>query len=148
MLDIEDPVFRKNIENRRRKLTKTLGPILVKSSAPNRGSATYHHDDADLPYYRRVREIVLGWGWFPEELFPKFEQLQFGGIRGALNFAELLPPGFGADLRWKFPDCFGYVVDRQLRLPFRPLKGGGQGIFYTTPTAEESDALRAAGLHP
>ena len=149
MLDIEDPDLRKTIENRSSKITKTLGPVLVKSSAPKRvsvGSPSY--DNSDLPYYCRVRRQVLSWGWFPEELFPTFSQLQFGGIRGALNFADLLEPGDLRDRehRWKFPECFGYVVDRYVRFPFRPLKGGGQGIFYTEPTAEERALMLAAGL--
>jgi hypothetical protein len=145
MLDLPSG-FRKDVENRGKKLTKTLGPILVKSSAANRGSKKLNYEDSDLSYYSRVREQVLGWGWFPEELFPKFDQLQFGGIRGALNFSELLPPAFGSDLRWKFPDSFGYVVDRYVRFPFRPLKGGGQGIFYTEPSTVEVTLLKAAGL--
>lgn len=146
MLDIADPELRKNVENRVRCLTRELGPILVKSSAPNKGSKKFQHEDADLPYYTRVRNQVLGWGWFPEEQFPHFDDLQFGGIRGALNFSQLLEPGFGTDLRWKFPNCFGYVVDKRLRLPFRKFKGGAQGIFYPEITDVEATALRAAGL--
>lgn len=142
MLDLP-PEFLKDVENRGRKLTKELGPILVKSSARK---GVKHGVDLDLQYYEEARKRVLGWGWFPEELFPRFEQLQFGGLRGALNFAELLPPYFGSDKRWKFPECFGYVVDRQTRLQFRPMKGGAQGIFYPEITDGEVEALRAAGL--
>ncbi len=148
MLDIEDPELRKTIENRGRKLTNQLGPILVKSSAPNKGSRKYDFEDSDARYYARVRERVLGWGWFPEAQFPRFAQLQFGGIRGAFNFSQLLKPGEGAEHRWKFPECFGYVVDRYVRFPFRPLKGGGQGIFYTETTNEEAELLSCAGLLP
>lgn len=129
----------KNIENRARKLTNQLGPILVKSSASKRD---------DREYYAGVYAHVESWGWFPMAHFPRFEQLQFGGIRGALNFAELLPAGFVSNQRWHFHDCFGYVVDRYVRFPFRPLKGGGQGIFYTETTNEESELLSAAGLLP
>ena len=142
MLDLP-PELRKDVENRGRKLTKTLGPILVKSSA--RKPMKNGHD-RDLLYYFGVYAHVESWGWFPMDQFPRFDQLQFGGIRGALNFSQLLPPGFGADLRWKFPESFGYVVDRYVRFPFRPLKGGGQGIFYTEPTDSERALLAAAGM--
>jgi hypothetical protein len=147
MLDIEEPEFRKSIENRERCLVRSMGPILVKSSARK---AKLGGVDPDLVYYDDVRKKVLGWGWFPEKLFPEFEQLQFGGIRGAFNFAELLEPHDprGAQHRWKFPECFGYVVDRSLKLPFRPLKGGGQGIFYTEITPEEELSLRVTDLLP
>lgn len=150
MLDVEDPKLRKGIENRGRKLTNQLGPILAKSSAVNRGSKKFDHTDSDTAYYADVRKRVLGWGWFPEKLFPDFEQLQFGGIRGAFNFADLLEPHDLRDAqhRWKFPECFGYVVDKSLKLPFRPLKGGGQGIFYTELTPEEELSLRVVGLLP
>lgn len=144
MLDLP-PELRKDVENRGKKLTKTLGPILVKSSARK---GVKHGVDLDVQYFEEARKKVLSWGWFPEELFPKFEQLQFGGLRGALNFAELLPPYFGRDKRWKFLEEYGYVVDRYVRFPFRPLKGGGQGIFYTETTNEESELLSSAGLLP
>jgi hypothetical protein len=126
MLDLP-PEFRKDVENRGRKLTKTLGPILAKSSTVNRGSKKFDYEDSDANYYAQVRKQVLGWGWFPEELFPKFDQLQFGGIRGALNFSELLRPGYGADHRWKFPECFGYVVDKAVKFPFPPVEGRRAG---------------------
>lgn len=149
MLDIEDPELRKNVENRSRCITRQMGPILVKSSAPKpRGTNTYQYEDADLPYYKTVRDVVLGRGWLPASAFPEFEQLQFGGIRGALNFSKLLAPGSSVDsqYRWKFPEYFGYVVDKSLKLPFREMKGGAQGIFYPEITDAEAAALRAAGL--
>jgi hypothetical protein len=144
MLDLTAE-FRKDVENRERCLVRSMGPILAKSSARK---GMKDGVDPDLQYFEEVRKRVLGWGWFPEELFPKFEQLQFGGIRGAFNFADILDPWDiqGQQYRWKFPECFGYVVDRYVRFPFRPLKGGGQGIFYTEPTAEEQALLRDAGL--
>lgn len=142
MLDLP-PELRKDVENRDRKLTNTLGPILVKSSARK---GVKHGVDLDVQYYDEARATVAGWGWFPMELFPAFEQLQFGCMRGALNFAELFPPHFGRDLRWKFPLSYGYRVDRFVRFDPRPMKGGGQGIFYTTPTEAEAAALRAGGL--
>jgi len=150
MLELPAP-WRKNVENRARCLTRSLGPILVKSSAVNKGSKKLKYEDADLPYYERTRRRVVDeLRLVPANLFPAFEQLQFGGIRGAFNFAELLEPH---DLRdgqhpWKFSECFGYAVDRAHLLPFRPLKGGGQGIFYTDITNEEAEALSSAGLLP
>jgi hypothetical protein len=145
MLDITDPDLVKNVENRARCLTRALGPILVKSSARK---AKLGGVDPDLGYYTEVRKRVLGWGWFPEKQFPRFDDLQFGGIRGALNFASIIEPWAtkGEAYRWKFPECFGYVVDKRTRLPFRKVKGGGQGIFYTEPTEDEAAALRAGGL--
>ncbi len=146
MLDLPAEL-RKDIENREKCLVRSMGPILAKSSA-RKGKKD--GVDLDVQYFEQARERVLGWGWFPAELFPNFEQLQFGGIRGAFNFADMLDPWDirGQRHRWKFHDCFGYVVDRYVRFPFRPLKGGGQGIFYTATTNEEAELLSSAGLLP
>lgn len=147
MLELPAP-YRKNIENRERCLVRSMGPILVKSSARK---AKLKGVDQDLDYYNATRrKVVEEMRAVPAELFPAFEQLQFGGIRGAFNFAELIEPGGarGSRYPWKFPDHFGYVVDRARLLPFRPLKGGGQGIFYTDVTNEEAEALSGAGLLP
>ncbi len=140
MLDLPEP-HRKNVENRVRCITRQMGPMLAKSSVRKPGRQ-------DQNYFCDVRERVLGAGLIPEGLFPSFEQLEFGGLRGCLNFTQLLSPGTKHGHRWKFEHCFGYVVDRAVRLSFRPFKGGGQGIFYTDVTNEEAEALSSAGLLP
>lgn len=148
MLELPAP-YRKNVENRAKCLTRALGPILVKSSAPNRGSKKFDYSDSDAAYCERTRKkVVEELRLVPAELFPAIEQLQFGGIRGAFNFNEMLTPNSLRDRQfpWKFPECFGYVVDRAHMLPFRPLKGGAQGIFYPELVDSEVMALRAAGL--
>lgn len=144
MLELEPP-WRKNVENRARCLVRTLGPMLVKSSARKPKVKGY---DQDLAYYEATRKRVVEQMGLPASRFPDFEQLQFGGIRGAFNFADLLEPHDARDgqYSWKFPECFGYVVDRVVTLPFRKVKGGAQGIFYPEITEAEAAALRAAGL--
>lgn len=145
MLELEPP-WRKNVENRSRCLVRTLGPMLVKSSARKPKVKGY---DQDLAYYEATRKrVVDDMRLVPGNLFPDFDRLQFGGIRGAFNFAEMLEPHDIRDEKhpWKFSECFGYVVDRVVTLPFRKVKGGAQGIFYPEITDAEAAALRAAAL--
>lgn len=147
MLDIEDPELRKNVENRGRRFTRHLGPILVKSSVrkpPGRKGII-----SDEDYYESQRKRVAGWGLFPMELFPSFNALTFGTLRGALNFSQILTPNDRLDLayRWKFPTDYGYVVDRHVRFAApRQLRDGGQGIFYVETTPSEDAQLAACGM--
>ena len=69
-------------------------------------------------------------------------------MRGALHFSQLLKPNEGQEHRWKFRDCFGYVVDRSLLFsePQPEVSAGGQGVFYTAPSPSQLAELIDAKL--
>jgi hypothetical protein len=76
---------------------------------------------------------------------PILEDLPLGGIVGAAEILEVLPPGSASKSIWHQGDFFGFVLGRRIALPFRPLKGARQ-FFPVEITDAEAKALRAAGL--
>lgn len=71
--------------------------------------------------------------------------LPLGGIVGAAELLEVLPPG-SADRPWYDGD-FGFVLGRRIALPFRALSGKRR-FFEVEATKAEAAALRKAGLLP
>lgn len=132
--------YRKNVENRTRNITNTMGPTLLHASKGMSRS-----------YYDSVRDAVLGRKLVPEKLFPRFESFEgeLGGIKGAFEITRHIGPNnpSGLSYRWKFPGHHGYDTRNAIALPFRPYSGA-LGFFRVELTADEEIALRKAGLLP
>lgn len=129
---------RKPIENRSRSITSEMGPMLIQTSA-------LKDTPAEHQYFDTACEQALRRG-IPQNLLPRFDDVERGVLYGCLNFASMLPKvslidGFNS---WKFPGHIGYVCTGAVRLPSRPLKGW-QTVFYVTLTDEEQELLRKAG---
>ncbi|HEY5373847.1 MAG TPA: hypothetical protein VIK01_09165, partial [Polyangiaceae bacterium] len=83
---------------------------------------------------------------------PSAEALQRGGLVGAVELIDVLPPG-DSGYKWHMkPEetekpSFGFLLSRPVVLPFRALRGA-LGFFDVELTAEEERALRGRGLLP
>lgn len=75
---------------------------------------------------------------------PSLEDLPRGGIVGAAQLLDVLPPGSTSASNW-YDGEFGFVLGRRIPLPFRALKGARQ-FFPVEITDAEAQALRSAGL--
>lgn len=56
---------------------------------------------------------------------PRYEDMARGGIVGAARITDCVREH---PSRWKMPDCWGFVLEQQRALPFKPLRGH-LGIF-------------------
>ena len=79
---------------------------------------------------------------------PHFDtvDLPLGGIVGATELLDVLPPGSSSESPW-YQDDFGFLLGRRMALPFRALKGARQ-FFPVEISDAEAVALRKAGLLP
>jgi hypothetical protein len=127
----------KNIENRTKPVTNTLGPLLLCSSA----SVTEVQWESALDVARRAG--------VPEKLMPAYRSLPAMGLVGAVVISEILPKVSMFDRlhRWKFPHHVGYVLSKRAPLPFRSMPGD-QALFHVDLTEAEEAALVAAGIVP
>lgn len=88
------------------------------------------------------------WARVKKRDLPAYEALPLGGIVGAAELLDVLPPGSDdSTLDWYQQGAFGFVLGRRIALPFRALKGARQ-FFQVETTPTEASALRAAGLLP
>ena len=121
----------KDVENRSW-LTNYRGPMLVHASltVDNYADVSAH--------FERV------WG-APLDVSkcPSFDDIEAGGIVGAWRVNGVLAPTlFNPPLAdWHFSDQYGWQVDRQVILPFRPMKGQ-QRIWNVELTKDEELIIR------
>jgi len=113
------------------------------------------------PQYRRYRgPLLIQSGSKPDDSFDEAcatvervsgrklpDELRFGGIVGAVNLVDCLPPLKHHDGRWRAAGQYGLELEQAITLPFRPYKGA-LGLFKVELTPEEEQALRTAGLIP
>ena len=117
----------KPLENRSR-VFNYRGPLLIQASK--------------LPWqeYEEARVFIKGLtGRTP----PPSDAIELGGIVGAVMLTDCLPP-IAVAAGWRFADQYGLQLERQTRLPFRPIKGF-QRLFGVELTKGEQRALRGAG---
>jgi hypothetical protein len=95
-------------------------------------------------YWEEACEQALAFGVKRRSL-PCLEDPPLGGIVGAAEILDVLPPGSTTGSAWYQDDFFGFVLGRRIALPFRPLKGARQ-FFPVEITEAEAKALRKAGL--
>jgi hypothetical protein len=81
----------------------------------------------------------------PRVLLPRFEQLDRGGIVGAVRLAGVLEPDAFTPFDWHMPDSFGLQLEQHMPLPFRAYPGA-LGLFRVELTQSEERALTAGGL--
>lgn len=125
----------KDIENRSWN-TKRRGTFLV-------------HAGKTMPwaYWNQACHDAMAAGVNRKNLPYDPDDLPLGGIVGAAEIVDVLPPGSASLSKWHQPGFFGFVLGRRIALPFRPLKGKRQ--FFPVEIAEaEAKALRSAGLLP
>jgi len=134
MLDLPDE-HRKDVENRKRPVTKTMGPVLLHAA---KGCTLAQHVEAT----KVAREAGV-----PPELLPQHDSQPAMGLVGAVVLTGTLPAHslLDAHYRWKFKGWEGYTVGARVKLPFRGMPGS-QGIFYVDLTPDEEQILRLAGL--
>ncbi len=81
---------------------------------------------------------------------PSTDALERGGLVGAVELVDVLPPG-DSGYRWHMkPEetekpSFGFLLARPVVIPFRAVRGA-LGFFEVELTAEEEHLVRAAGL--
>lgn len=89
-------------------------------------------------------------------LIPHLRNVKRGGIVGAAEIIDVVPLDRLAQTKyrprhpranspWLMDGCFGFVLGRRVRLPFRAYSGR-QRWFNVEVTAAEEATLRAAGL--
>ncbi len=113
---------------------------------------------------RRPVDTSLGLRYLPDEIWRKDpivlaepRKVVRGGLLGAAEIIDVVPPnrranggtGVGRHLMagnpWLMDGCFGFVLGRRVRLPFRAMNGR-QRWFNVELTAAEEATLRSAGL--
>lgn len=125
----------KTVENRTRCVTSYTGPLLIHASQ----KCTLEQHEAALDVARKAG--------VPPELLPEYGSQDRGGIVGCVFVESILPKSslFDGQHRWKFPNHFGYVLSKRVKLPFRMMRAG-QGIFHVDLTQEEERLIREAGI--
>lgn len=129
----------KDIENRVWN-THKRGTFLILASAGMTGRG-YHHAHS-FACEARGQYVSL----------PATADLQRGGIIAAAEIVDVVPRDeperskhAHSGNRWLMDGCFGFVLGRCVRLPFRSYSGR-QRWFNVELTAAEESRLRAAGL--
>lgn len=111
------------------------------------------------PQYRRYRgPLLIQSGSKPDDNFEECcatvervsgrklpDELRFGGIIGAVNLVDCLPPLKHDDGRWRAAGQYGLQLEQAITLPFRAYKGA-LGLFKVELTPAEEQTLRATGL--
>lgn len=134
ILDLPDE-HRKDIENRKRPVMNTLGPLLI--------HVTKTCNDAQ---YEASLKVARAAG-VPEELLPDRDSRPRMGTVGAVIIDQVLPRVGILDsyYRWKFPAHVAYVIGKRVKLPFRSMPGA-QSVFQVDLTTEEVAILKGAGI--
>lgn len=125
----------KDVENRKRPW-KYRGPVLILAAKNTPGQ-----------YYLGAISECKTRGLEP----PK--DLEFGGIVGAVELWDLQPPSWVVppqlapyqNLKWHFPEQWGWLCRRPVELPFRAYRGS-RGIMKIELTETETRLLTDAGL--
>lgn len=143
------PDIDKTIENRVWN-TKKRGPFLIHAAQGMTSRGHREAIDFASEALRRLGRSPL--------LLPILAELKRGGIVGAAEILDVIPldriqvdsGGFGnthpqANNPWLMAGCFGFVLGRRVRLPFRAYSGR-QRWFNVELTLAEEATLRAAGL--
>ena len=99
----------KDIENRSW-ATRFRGPVLIHAS---KGMTRTEYDDC-------MHFAVRGAG--VREYFPRFEDLQRGGIVGMAEITASVPPERRTS-HWHMDGCHGFALRGAQTLPFTPLAG-------------------------